>query len=147
EKEVVVRRGSVYQAIRASIAIRAIFRTAVTESDYVADGGFLNPERVNLVQNTDDIIIAVTLDGAPAEGIGKALNPINAQDQLQESYVLMRPRHCNLTGALHKPDYIIDVPHNLCGIWEFDRSADLLLKGTSLADEYFGNRDLVKQVF
>lgn len=147
EKEVVFRHGSVYQAIRASIAIPAIFRAVVTENDYLVDGGLLNPVPVNHVQNTDNIVIAVNLDGPPVEGKGKALNQMNALDLLQESYVVMRRRLCNLTVALHKPDYIIDVPHNLCGIWEFDRSADLLLKGTSLADEYFGNRDLVKQVF
>lgn len=147
EKEVVFRRGSVYQAIRASIAIPAIFRAVVTENDYLVDGGLLNPVPVNHVQNTDNIVIAVNLDGPPVEGKGKALSQMNALDLLQESYIVMRRRLCNLTVALHKPDYIIDVPHNLCGIWEFDRSADLLLKGTSLADEYFGNRDLVKQVF
>src|SRR5690606_37169032 len=105
------------------------------------------PVPVHHVQITDDIVMAVTLDGPPVEGKGKALNHMNALDLVQESYVGIRRRLGNLTVALHKPDYINDVPHDLCGIWEFDRSADLLLKGTSLADEYFGNRDLVKQVF
>lgn len=145
EKEVVFRSGSVYQAIRASIAIPAVFRAVVTEGEYLVDGGLLNPVPVNHVQHTDNIVIAVNLDGPPLEHRDRAFERMNALDLLQESYIVMRRRLCNLTVALHKPDYIIDVPHNLCGIWEFDRSTDLLQQGYALADSFFGDRPLMKR--
>lgn len=144
EKEVVFRRGSIYKAIRASIAVPAVFRAINTENEFLVDGGVLNPVPVNYVQNKENIIVAVNLDGPPTDNGSKAFYKMNSIDLLQESYNVMRRRLCNLTVELYKPDYIIHVPHNLCGIWEFDRSAELLEIGQEIADRHFLDEELTK---
>ncbi|HMR19537.1 MAG TPA: patatin-like phospholipase family protein, partial [Sphingobacterium sp.] len=146
EDEVIFRTGSVYEAIRASIAIPAIFRAVDSENRFLVDGGLLNPVPVNHVQVKENIVVAVNLDGASAACGGRSFSKLSALDILQESYVIMRRRLCTLTVALYKPDYIIDIPHDLCGIWEFDRAMELLQKGYDIASAYLAEADLVKRV-
>lgn len=146
EKEVVFRTGSVYKAIRASIAIPAVFRGVDSEEHFLVDGGLLNPVPVNHVQIKENIVIAVNLDGRPDKRANKPFNKMNTIDLLQESYAIMRRRLCALTIALHEPDYTIDIPHNLCGIWEFDRSVELLEKGYDIASAHLPEGRLLKRI-
>lgn len=135
EKEVVFRSGSIYSAIRASIAIPAVFQGIHLKNQFLVDGGVLNPVPVNHVQNTDNIKIAINLDGSPHAANLKVYNKLNAIGILQESYMAMRRRLCTLSMELYKPDYIIHVPCDISGIWDFDRSADLIKVGYQLAKE------------
>lgn len=135
EKEVIFRNGSIYSAIRASIAIPAVFQGVHLKNQFLVDGGVLNPVPVNHVQNTGNIKIAINLDGAPQTTNLKVYNKLNAIGILQESYMAMRRRLCMLSLQLYKPDYIVNVPCDISGIWDFDRSADLIKVGYQLAKE------------
>jgi NTE family protein len=68
KKEVAFTSGSLYKAIRASIAIPAII-TSVQEHDRVlVDGGILNPLPIKQVyRNPGDILVAVNLYGPDDE--------------------------------------------------------------------------------
>jgi NTE family protein len=92
DKEVLIREGSIYQAIRASIAIPAVFTGIDLKDRYLVDGGVLNPVPVNHVQNKTNIIIAVNLDGRPDVSSVKVVGKLNAVALLQESYYAMRRR-------------------------------------------------------
>src|SRR5690606_649540 len=66
ESEVVFDKGSVYKAIRASIAIPAVFTSIESEDWNLIDGGVINPLPINYVRRKRrNIIIAVNLDGKP----------------------------------------------------------------------------------
>jgi len=63
EKEVVFRSGSIFEAIRASIAIPAVFTPVVTENGLLVDGGVMNNIPVNNVERTKgDILIVVNVN-------------------------------------------------------------------------------------
>lgn len=69
EREVWLTRGSLFDAIRASIAIPTLFRPHVVDGRVLVDGALLNPVPVTpLIRESADYVIAVSIDG-PAETI------------------------------------------------------------------------------
>ena len=60
KKEVIFTKGSIYEAVRASIAIPTVFTPVKTENSLLIDGGVINPIPINHVKRTkDDMLIAV----------------------------------------------------------------------------------------
>ncbi|MCK4793275.1 MAG: patatin-like phospholipase family protein, partial [Desulfobacteraceae bacterium] len=60
EKEVVFTTGSVYEAVRASIAIPTVFTPVNKDNILLVDGGVLNPIPANRVKRIgNDILVAV----------------------------------------------------------------------------------------
>lgn len=133
EQEVIFREGSIYAAIRASIAIPAVFTGVTLENKFLVDGGVLNPLPLNHVLNKRNTIIAVNLDGAPIRDEAEASRPFTAKALLMESYYAMRRRLSGLMLELHKPNFVVHVPHNAAEIWDFHRSAELISVGYELA--------------
>jgi len=67
EREVWLTRGSLFDAIRASIAIPTLFRPHLIDGRVLVDGGLLNPVPVTpLIREHADYVVAVSIDG-PAE--------------------------------------------------------------------------------
>lgn len=67
EREVWLTRGSLFDAIRASIAIPTLFRPHSVDGRVLVDGALLNPVPVTpLIRDSADYVIAVSIDG-PAE--------------------------------------------------------------------------------
>ncbi len=67
EREVWLTRGSLFDAIRASIAIPTVFRPYHLDGRILVDGALLNPVPVTpLIRETANYLIAVSVDG-PAE--------------------------------------------------------------------------------
>lgn len=63
KKEIVFRKGSVYDAIRASIAIPTVFTPVETASGLLVDGGVVNNIPVNHVKRSEnDLLIAVNVN-------------------------------------------------------------------------------------
>lgn len=68
EREVWLSRGSLFDAIRASIAIPTIFRPHHIGGRRLVDGGLLNPVPVTpLIRERVDYVMAVSVDGAAIE--------------------------------------------------------------------------------
>lgn len=62
-EEVVITEGSLFEAIRASIAIPMLITPVKKNHTLIVDGGILNPVPVNRVyRNEDDILIAVNVN-------------------------------------------------------------------------------------
>lgn len=140
EEDVVFRKGSVYNAIRASIAIPGIFKSVATsDGKFLVDGGVLNPLPINYVQYRENLIIAVNLDGNRELLSPIAYDKLNAISLLQESYLAMRRKLTQLSIDLYKPDYVIHVPHNISGIWDFDKSKYLIERGYEYAEKKLGH--------
>jgi NTE family protein len=67
EREVWLTRGSLFDAIRASIAIPTLFRPHAIEGRLLVDGALLNPVPVTpLIRDRADYVVAVSIDG-PAD--------------------------------------------------------------------------------
>ena len=75
EREVWLTRGSLFDAIRASIAIPTVFRPHSLDGRRLLDGALLNPVPVTpLIRDPADYLLAVSMDGA-AELAAPAGNP------------------------------------------------------------------------
>lgn len=67
EREVWLTRGSLFDAIRASIAIPTLFRPHAIDGRLLVDGALLNPVPVTpLIRDPADYLVAVSIDG-PAD--------------------------------------------------------------------------------
>jgi NTE family protein len=65
-KEVWINKGSLFDAIRASIAIPTVFTPHVVKGRALLDGGILNPVPIApTLQDSTDAIIAVSVSGEP----------------------------------------------------------------------------------
>ncbi len=63
-KEVIFKKGSIYEAIRASISIPTVFTPVEKEDMLLVDGGLLNNIPVtHAVRTDDDLLIAVNVNG------------------------------------------------------------------------------------
>ncbi len=79
QREVWFSRGSLFDAIRASIAIPTIFRPAHLEGRLLVDGGLLNPLPVSAtLHDATDATIAVDVNG-PIEAF-EAATPVQAEE-------------------------------------------------------------------
>jgi NTE family protein len=84
-REIWLTRGSLFEAIRASIAIPTVFRPQHIDGRRLVDGGLLNPVPVTpLIRETADYLFAVSVDGPMAAPTPMVLAESN-QD-LQNSY-------------------------------------------------------------
>ncbi len=62
EKEIIFDKGSIYDAIRASVSIPDIFVPVKYNDTLLVDGGVLNPTPISTVKRTDgDILVVVNL--------------------------------------------------------------------------------------
>ncbi len=134
EEEVIFRTGSLYTAIRASMAIPGVFTGVTIGERFLVDGGVLNNVPVNHVQHQNNLVIAVNLDGLP-EPKGNKMPRLGTIGLLQESYYVMRRKMSAMNLAVFKPDYTISVSQDSAGIWEFHRSNELIERGYQLAKE------------
>jgi len=85
-EEVVFTKGSVYEALRASVAIPTVFTPVKKGDSLLIDGGVLNPIPLSIVTRTDgDLLVAVNLyANIPAEE-EKIIK--NKRSKIKSSYV------------------------------------------------------------
>jgi NTE family protein len=80
EREVWLTRGSLFDAIRASIAIPTVFRPYTVDGRRLVDGALLNPVPVTpLIREGADYLLAVSVDG-PAETPATPEREVSADD-------------------------------------------------------------------
>tara|TARA_R110002074_G_scaffold331181_2_gene501598 strand:- start:129 stop:1022 length:894 start_codon:yes stop_codon:yes gene_type:complete len=66
QKEIWFTRGSLFKAIRASIAMPMLFSPVVISGKTIVDGGIINPLPIApTLNNSTELTIAVSLNGAP----------------------------------------------------------------------------------
>lgn len=158
EREVWLTRGSLFDAIRASIAIPTIFRPHRIDGRLLLDGALLNPVPVTpLIRERADYLFAVSVDG-PAESahpeelvavddesyrsrLGAWLDKLRpgggesrpaelgALDLLNQSMDLMQSNLSRLRLAAYAPDLLIQMPRNLSTAYEFYRARELIELG------------------
>ncbi|MDM1293167.1 patatin-like phospholipase family protein [Sphingobacterium sp. N143] len=148
EKEVVLDFGSMYDAIRASIAIPAVFTAIEDDTHVYVDGGVLNPLPINHVTKKENIIVAVNLESKPDKqySIIKKLDTktSNSLDILQASYYVMRRKMSRMIIDLYQPDIVVDIPYNICNLWDYHRAEFLVQKGREYMDNAFKKKTHLK---
>jgi len=158
-REVWLSRGSLFDAIRASISVPTVFRPHQLHGRRLVDGALLNPVPVTpLVAARADYVIAVSVDGAAeatiteaaprsplaessyrhkiGEFIGRLLPQGESQpraqgtlDTLTQAMDLMQANLSRLRLAAYAPDLLIEMPRNIANAYEFYRARELIERG------------------
>ncbi|MDH3289235.1 MAG: patatin-like phospholipase family protein [Betaproteobacteria bacterium] len=167
-KEVWLRQGKLFDAIRASISLPLIFTPFNDGGRQLLDGGLVNPIPIAPTLNdTTDLTIAVNLSGpeearpppppAPSspgiyayrerirtfiESLGLARTPdapsVGLTAIILASMETMQNTIARLKLAAYSPDVTVDIPSNACLFHEFWRAEELIELGYDHTARAFG---------
>ena len=139
-EEVVIRQGSLYKAIRASISLPVIFTQVATEDQILVDGGLVNGLPLNRVaRKPGDLLVAVNLDdyewneSEEEKPVGRfprvrstlnalSNNPIN---MLRRSLSVAIRQNINLSLQLTPPDIYLNVELGSYGSYDYDNAREI----------------------
>jgi NTE family protein len=172
-KEVVFTQGDLYQALRASISIPGIFTPVKYQNQYLIDGGVVNPLPLNLIQKKEgEIIVAVNINANHSAKQPENLNTPNPPEKnwlhinwpffkkvkpptadsldpnlvniLQTSYDHMQNQLIKLMVQAHPPDLMVNISRDICGVFDFHKTQDLINAGEQAFDKALAeNKNLV----
>jgi NTE family protein len=161
KQEVHYRSGSLFKALRASIAMPTVFTPVCEGRSQLVDGGVLNPLPLNIItRDPGDLVVAVNVNASvscrnsivPPENKEKAaylrmLDTFRTQilkmdikaeerierfgffDLLTKSYDMTLDRLTELMIDVHKPDVVVNISRDACGIFEFYRANEIIEEG------------------
>ena len=168
-KEVVFTKGSLFEAIRASISIPSFYEPVQRDGMVLIDGGILNPIPLNRVKrHAGDIMVGVDVSGCDYKsqweemhqlmtGWQKDSNSLKAKildkiipDDLEFNYFsllarassLMIRQNSILMTKLMKPDMLVDIQMNRYGIFDFDKSEKIIAIGRQKASQTLSKYEL-----
>lgn len=153
--EVVFHKGSLFEAIRASISLPAFYEPVLRDGMILIDGGVTNPIPLNRVERHDgDILVGVDVSGQDyaakweekqataeqskrrtsfSEKIINKLLPermeFNSYTMLSRASSIMIRQNSILMAQLMHPDVLVDIQINNYGSFDFDKSEKILAVG------------------
>jgi len=144
-EEVVIDRGPLIEAIRASISIPTIFTPVYYENRFLTDGGVVNPVPVDLARRMGaDIVIAVNvipLNASPQakekmkkEGKEKYFSPnfinitLNTVNTFEREIIKLRLEK-------DKPDFLIEPDTSSSSLKGFYKGEEAIRAGESAAED------------
>lgn len=131
DQEVRFDRGSLHEAIRASISIPMVFRPLRKDGMVLIDGGILNPLPLSHVLRTEgDILIAVDVNAPVDCGKKKKMSPYNL---LTESSRMMMQQITRYQVDRCQPDLLIQMSGNAYDMMEFHHAAAIVETGVKVA--------------
>lgn len=160
-REVVIDKGSLFEAIRASISLPSFYEPVQRDDMILIDGGVINPIPLNRVKrNAGDILVGVDVSGHDYKsqwdemhrltGWQKNDNSLKAKildklipDNIEFNYYtvlsrtssLMIRQNSILMAKLMKPEMLIDIQMNRYGTFDFDKSEKLIAIGRRKASQ------------
>ena len=163
-QEIVFNKGSLHHAIRCSTSIPSIMMPVVLNNQVFVDGGVVNPLPLSRVKRKKgDILVAVDLNyhsnkekplkeykysldfpiiGSMMKYFGrsnKKQNVDNLVGFLNKTIYIMINQLTKNSIDLHKPDILIQIPSKTCGIFDFQKSKDLIDLGRKEAIKKINN--------
>lgn len=154
-KEVVFNKGSLFEAIRASISLPSFYEPVERDNMILIDGGVVNPIPLNRVKRqVGDILVGVDVSGhdyqaqweethrlAERQKNNKSLKAkildklipdnieFNHYTVLSRSSSLMIRQNSILMAKLMKPDILVDIQMSRYGGFDYDKSEKLIAIG------------------
>ena len=158
-KEKVFKKGSLYKAMRASVAIPGVVLPGRINDIDLIDGGIVNPIPIDHVhREKDDILVVVDLNSSFSESQVKLATPKNEPAQYQQifnkiksklgvshketkqnklsyydilnnSINLMQEKLTELTIRIHNPEILVSIPRSSCRTFEFHKSEKMIELG------------------
>lgn len=166
-KEVVFNKGSLYEAIRASISLPVFFNPVHRDNKILLDGGLVNPLPLNRVHREDgDLLVAVNVSGHDYQGqtqlrkmvqehqnerswmrswINRFLpDDMSYYSLVNRSVSIMISKNVQLSLSQTPPDVLVDISMNRYSTFDFDKYERLSAIGrnkTKAAMEQFLNKE------
>ena len=160
-KEVVFNKGSLFEAIRASISLPSFYEPVQRDDMILIDGGVLNPIPLNRVyRHGGDILVGVDVSGHNYKTQWEEMErlaEIQKQDTSLKTKILdmlipdnigfnyytvlsrttsmMIRQNSILMTKLMAPDMLIDIQMNRYGTFDFDKSEKLIAIGQRKASQ------------
>ena len=154
-REVVLNKGSLFEAIRASISLPTFYEPVRRDGMILIDGGVINPIPLNRVKrNTGDILVGVDVSGHDYKAQWEKMNKLAERqkqdhslkaklldmiipDNIEFNYYtllsrtssLMIRQNSLLMEQLMKPDILIDIQMSRYGGFDYDKSEKLIAIG------------------
>ena len=154
-REVVIDKGSLFEAIRASISLPSFYEPVQRDDMILIDGGVINPIPLNRVKrNAGDILVGVDVSGHDYKSQWDEMhrlsewqkndNSLKAKildklipDNIEFNYYtvlsrtssLMIRQNSILMTKLMNPEMLIDIQMNRFGTFDFDKSEELVAIG------------------
>jgi len=149
-REVVFDKGSLYNAIRASISIPTIFTPLTLGDSVFIDGGVVNNIPINTAKRVqNDIVIAVNVNAGISDNVVyfSEIEQLTKQDKdtnktshrinknvnyfflVNNSLVTMTNHISNLILEKNPPDVLVEIPRNGAGIFEFYNAKTIINSG------------------
>ena len=158
-REVVFSKGSLFEAIRASISLPSFYKPVERDGMVLIDGGVLNPIPLNRVKRQKgDILVGVDVNGHDYKSQWEEMHRLTEKqkqdtslktkildmlipDDIEFNYYtvltrassLMIRQNSILMTTLMKPDIFVDIQMNRYGIFDFDKSEKLVAIGRQKA--------------
>ena len=154
-REVMFRKGSLFQAIRASISLPSFYEPVMLNDMILIDGGIINPLPLNRVKRqTGDILVGVDVSGHDYKAQWYEMHRLTSMqksdtslktkildmlipDNIEFNYYtvlsrassLMIRQNSILMTQLMNPDILVDIQMNRYGTFDFDKSEKLIAIG------------------
>ena len=166
-KEVWIQKGSLKDAIRASIAIPTVFTPMTINGKELFDGGILNPLPIlPTISEFSDLVIAVDLNSnidmkkkhkdifkKQKSGVKQNISDflqknIKKKDNLSyfeivnKSIETMQEVISRHQLASHQPDIMINIPNKVCEFYDFHKAKELITYGSVITKETFSIKNL-----
>ena len=173
-REIVIRTGSLFEAIRASISLPTFYKPVQRDGMILIDGGVVNPFPLNrVVRNKGDILVGIDVSGHNYKAqdelkhelserrkenkslVTQILNKV-IPDNLDFNYYTMLSRVSSLMirqnsilmAQLMKPDILVDIQMSRYGGFDYDKSEKLIAIGrqkTMKAVSKYDQQPLLKE--
>ena len=169
-REIVLRTGSLFEAIRASISLPTFYKPVYRDGMILIDGGVVNPFPLNwVVRHKGDILVGVDVSGHNYKAQEEMKHEISERrkenrslvshildkvipDHLDFNYYTMLSRvsslmirqNAILMTQLMKPEILVDIQMSRFGGFDYDKSEKLITIGrqkTLKAVSKYGQRN------
>ena len=154
-KEVVFNKGSLFEAIRASISLPSFYEPVQRDGMVLIDGGVLNPIPLNRIKrHAGDILVGVDVSGHDYKSQWEEMHRLTEwqkndkslkakildkliPDNIEFNYITMITRTSSLMirqnsilmAKLTNPEILVDIQMNRYGTFDFDKSERLVAIG------------------
>lgn len=131
--EVVFDRGSLYEAIRASISLPLIFKPVEKDGMVLVDGGISNPLPLSRVKRTEGDLLVAVIAGAPEAGTAGNAGTFknNKYALLVESLTTLVQRLIQSSVDAYNPDVVIRIPGRKYSLLQFGKAPELIEEGAA----------------
>lgn len=160
-REIVIDKGSLFEAIRASISLPSFYEPIQRDDMILIDGGVINPIPLNRVKrNAGDILVGVDVSGHDYKSQWDEMHRLTEwqkndkslkakildkliPDNIEFNYYtvlsrtssLMIRQNSILMAKLMKPEMLIDIQMNRYGTFDFDKSEKIITLGRRKASQ------------